>query len=99
MFARACGPVFSFPLLSPQIPQLRLKYAGNPFCPQPRGRNMKLLNSVTRFLASEDGAAGIENVVMVGCTVILCLSIQITARRHPETREAPAQVRSAFHTN
>jgi Flp pilus assembly protein TadG len=33
--------------------------------PQPRGRNMILLHSVKRFLASEDGAAGIEKVVVV----------------------------------
>jgi hypothetical protein len=47
---------------------------------------MKLLHCVKRFLDSDDGASGFEQVVMVGCTVILCLSIQIHAHRHPEMR-------------
>jgi hypothetical protein len=49
---------------------------------------MKLLHSVKRFLASEDGAAGIEKVVVVGCTVILCMSIQINAHRHARMASA-----------
>ena len=52
---------------------------GNPFPAWPRGRNMKLLHCAKRFLASDDGATDFENVVLVGCTVILCLSIQIIA--------------------
>ena len=60
---------------------------------------MKLLHCVKRFLASEDGATDFENVVLVGCTVILCLSIQIAAHRHPQTAAAPAQVRSAFYSS
>jgi hypothetical protein len=60
---------------------------------------MKLLHCVKRFLACDDGATDFENVVLVGCTVILCLSIQIAAHRHPQTTGAPAQVRSAFYSS
>ena len=42
---------------------------------------MRFLQSVYTFLASEDGTSGFEQVVIVGCTVILCMSIQITAHR------------------
>ena len=56
---------------------------------------MTLLHCVKRFLASDDGATDFENVVLVGCTVMLCLSIQITAHRHTQTA-APAPGRSAF---
>jgi hypothetical protein len=58
---------------------------------------MKIPQSVKDFWASDDGAAPIENVVMVGCTVILCLTIQIHAHRHPQTAGVPTPVRSAFH--
>ena len=42
---------------------------------------MKLLQSAKRFLVSEDGATEFENVVVVGCTVMLCLTIHIVAHR------------------
>jgi len=43
---------------------------------------MKLLQILKRFWDSDDGASGIEQVVMVGCTVILCMTIQINSHRH-----------------
>ena len=60
---------------------------------------MKLLHCVERFLAFDDGATDFENVVLVGCIVMLCLSIQIHAHRHPQMTGASAQVRSAFHAS
>ena len=56
---------------------------------------MKFLHCVRRFLASDDGATDFENVVLVGCTVILCLTIQIAGHRHIQSTGAPAQP-SAF---
>lgn len=62
---------------------------------------MALLHSVKRFLASEDGATGFENIVLVACIVILCLTIQIAAHRPPETSGARGRVRgrSTFPAN
>jgi hypothetical protein len=48
---------------------------------------MKLLYIAKRFLKSDDGASGLEQVVMVGCTVILCMTIQINSHRHAATSQ------------
>jgi hypothetical protein len=58
---------------------------------------MKLPQSVKQFLDSDDGASGFEGVVMVFTIVMLCLTIQMHAHRHPQTAGAPAPIRSAFH--
>jgi hypothetical protein len=58
---------------------------------------MKILHSVKRFLDGDDGTSRIEGVVMVFAIVMLCLTIQMHAHRHPQTAGAPAPVRSAFH--
>jgi hypothetical protein len=58
---------------------------------------MKILHSFKRFLDSDDGPSGIEGVVMVFTIVMLCLTIQMRARRNPQTARGPAPVRSAFH--
>ena len=55
---------------------------------------MKTLHCIKRFLASEEGTTDFEKVVLVGCTVILCMSIQINAHRYGQATEAPA--RSGF---
>jgi Flp pilus assembly pilin Flp len=48
--------------------------------PQLRGSIMKLLRSVKRFLATDGGATTVEYVVMVLCTIILCLTISLIVR-------------------
>jgi hypothetical protein len=58
---------------------------------------MKLLDRVKRLLAFEDGAAGIENVILVGCICILCLSIKINAHRHAQATSSPSPDRSPLH--
>jgi hypothetical protein len=75
---------FRFPTrrkLTAQNPELRLKIRGQSVpAPQPRGRNMKLLDSVKRFLASDDGPTAVEYVVMVACTIILCVTVFLATR-------------------
>jgi len=58
---------------------------------------MKLLDRVKRLLAFEDGAAGIENVILVGCICMLCLSIKINAHRHAQATSSPSPDRSPLH--
>jgi hypothetical protein len=58
---------------------------------------MKLLYIVKRFLHADDGASGLEQVVMVGCTVILCMTIQINSHRHAPMSQS-ATVGKPWHS-
>src|SRR5262245_23672644 len=68
--------------LTTQNADLGLKCGGNP-CPaltDPRGRIMKLLHSLKRFLVSDDGPTAVEYIVMVACIIILCITVFLAVR-------------------
>src|SRR5262249_53991399 len=97
-FREPAVPDFHFHSCHPRIANYTWIMLANHSRPLARGRNMKLLDCVQRFLASEDGTSDFENVVLVACIVMLCLSIQIHAHRNPQMTGAPA-VRSAYHSS
>jgi hypothetical protein len=58
---------------------------------------MKLLNRIKRLMAFDDSTAGIQNVVLVACICILCLSIKINAHRNSQAASRLSPDRSPIH--